>query len=42
MRQGDMEKDAYYNWLETTGAGNFEKVKATVKKTVTPWSDIID
>ncbi|MEW9677171.1 tagatose 1,6-diphosphate aldolase [Lentibacillus sp. L22] len=31
-------KDAYYEWLKTTGSKNLNKVMDTIKETATPWS----
>ncbi|QKY70369.1 hypothetical protein Len3610_12870 [Lentibacillus sp. CBA3610] len=31
-------KDAQYQWLETTGLENLNKVKKAIKDTATPWS----
>ncbi|HLR09074.1 MAG TPA: tagatose 1,6-diphosphate aldolase [Bacillota bacterium] len=35
-------KDAFYNWLETTGTRHLEEVKAAVKETATPWDKWIE
>ncbi|ASK62234.1 tagatose-bisphosphate aldolase [Virgibacillus phasianinus] len=32
-------KDAYYQWLETKGTDNLNKVKAAVEETAVPWSE---
>ncbi|MFB4168371.1 tagatose 1,6-diphosphate aldolase [Virgibacillus sp. JSM 102003] len=35
---GEQGKKAYYQWLETTGSSNLNKVKKAIKETATPWS----
>lgn len=35
-------KEAYYKWLETTGADNLSKVKRAIKDTATPWTKFIE
>lgn len=35
---GEQGKEAYYQWLKTTGSSNLEKVKKAIKETATPWT----
>ncbi|WP_164667878.1 tagatose 1,6-diphosphate aldolase [Virgibacillus doumboii] len=35
-------KEAYCQWLETTGAENLSKVKRAIKDTATPWTEFVE
>ncbi|WP_077328804.1 tagatose 1,6-diphosphate aldolase [Virgibacillus siamensis] len=35
-------KEAYYQWLETTGVENLENVKKAIKDTATPWTEFVE
>ncbi|SFB12662.1 tagatose 1,6-diphosphate aldolase [Lentibacillus halodurans] len=35
-------KEAYYEWLETTGSDNLTKVKDAIKDTATPWTAFVE